>query len=43
MRLETVLVRLVAQVWLVRDVHDVNLENILGRVREANAGQRSVA
>ncbi len=32
-----------AHVLIVRDVHDVNLENILGRVREANAGQRSVA
>ena len=32
-----------AHVLVVRDVHDVNLENILGRVREANAGQRSVA
>ena len=32
-----------AHVLVVRDVHDVNLENILARVRAANAGQRSVA
>jgi beta-phosphoglucomutase len=32
-----------AHVLVVRDVHDVNLDNILGRVREANTLQRSVA
>jgi beta-phosphoglucomutase len=32
-----------AHVLVVRDVHDVHLGNILGRIREANAALRSVA